>query len=158
MAEEKYYTPAPEEFHIGFEYEERGLIKRDAWKPRILTSRMLECDHYESEVKRFGTEECRVKYLDGKDIEECGWHPYSKVDGWYVKKHKGYDTYLYLIPTKFHGLNGENSWMIETDVIKLDEQGNIEQVLPGKRTLYDGKIYNKSELRWIMDRLNIKPE
>jgi hypothetical protein len=93
MGKQKHYTPALEEFHIGFKFEylasggkllkdhpdnwerwERSVVDKD-WFDRILE------DFEENDVGLMDTEEVikyRVKYLDQQDIEELGWIPDEK--------------------------------------------------------------------------------
>ncbi len=69
---DKYYTPSIEEFHIGFEYEEKYDSKN--WDKREFI--------YSEHIDSYG-EDClddfiiegivRVKYLDKEDIESLGF-------------------------------------------------------------------------------------
>lgn len=76
--ENKYYTPSPSEFSIGFEYEafilsSNGSYLEESWLK-------IEADRYDIEVmfddafkKDDFSEKYRVKYLDREDIESFGW-------------------------------------------------------------------------------------
>ena len=69
MEEAKYYTPAIEEFHIGFEIETLDLYGN--WVKETCNWGSLDCacDDHEHNVDDFKNE-YRVKYLDSDDITD----------------------------------------------------------------------------------------
>lgn len=73
-----YYTPSIDEFHVGFEYEQKPFNKE--WEE--YTRQFTYPEGIHNYTKIHGTEalekplekECvRVKYLDGKDVRELGF-------------------------------------------------------------------------------------
>jgi hypothetical protein len=73
--ENKYYTPAIEEFHVGFEYE---ILHNNEWKKTSVFNNSCGGDII-FEIKNMGhwdvVSKPRVKYLDKEDIESLGWRP-----------------------------------------------------------------------------------
>jgi hypothetical protein len=75
--ENKYYTPAIEEFYSGFEYE--YLNNKNQWVKSNEFSNDFEYEdnpHYEVQ-KRCDLKTVRVKYLDQQDIESLGFITYD---------------------------------------------------------------------------------
>lgn len=81
----KYYKPDLEEFHVGFEYEERvndSLGKQtDNWAKSVWTENHNFSDLFDIEVtdneitKIYVPNSVRVKYLDREDIESLNFLP-----------------------------------------------------------------------------------
>ena len=71
----KYYTPKIEEFHVGFEYEEKssGLWTKQVYNELSpILNKKLEDDYgvlYDTIQDYINQEIIRVKYLDQEDIE-----------------------------------------------------------------------------------------
>lgn len=151
--ENKYYTPLDEEFHIGFEYEalqdERSPNNNSSWsKCDILTPEELE--HVGRNLWK-NYSELRVKYLDKEDIESLGFEEYDI--NWFRKKiFEEYPGYYYIVPTTFYG---NNSYIIDTDIIIVDIEGKYER-LGNRERLFSGVIKNKSELNILLKQLRIK--
>lgn len=135
---EKYYTPAIEEFHVGFEFEVNTAKEENDgryWFPAKISSDVL------SE----GTDlidlpsNVRVKYLDRKDIESLGWKPTIITDGhtnWTVfEKQPTADLSIYL--------------EIKNGTVKIWTNDLF-------KNLFSGIIQNKSELKKLMQQLNIQ--
>lgn len=61
----KYYTPGVEEFHVGFDYQER--VENNIWKNKMYETvdDFNLCYH--------NNQHTRVKYLDKEDIESLGF-------------------------------------------------------------------------------------
>lgn len=80
---DKYYTPEIEEFHIGFEYEVKGL---KVWGKKTVSSSqdILEME----ELMMRSLSPYRVKYLNKEDIESLGWICQMKANSVYFKKGK----------------------------------------------------------------------
>jgi hypothetical protein len=149
----RYYVPSIEEFHVGFEYEMKDIaddLVSETWRKLILDN-----PYDMSTIERYldTTSDIRVKYLDREDIEKLGWRQYGDFDNWFCKKVRGYEAYYYLTPTTFHG---QNSWMIEFDIIVLDIEGKVEKIYKKQDTLFDGKIKNKSELKKLFKMIQIQ--
>lgn len=127
--ENKYYTPEISEFHVGFEYEERHLGKqyRDLYVQRELTTLIFIHDSW-----RFGTDECRVKYLDSEDIQSLGFS-----EGPYFKKGRENDL------VQIYNIESTDVWIIDT----FTENTRCQ--------LFKGVIKNKSELKKLLLQLEI---
>lgn len=141
--EEKYYTPTIEEIHVGFEYEWQFGDKWDTKRICCLTDIDNGLNGY-IESKRI-----RVKYLDNKDIQECGWLFagkgvrlfYKGPESWFNKT----------IPSGDSGRYWE---------FKLEWDPNFKSVIITTKTnsnewekFFEGKINNKWELRTIKHSL-----
>lgn len=139
--ENKYYTPELHEFHIGFQYEAKSngnyvyINKHDEpnWKLQTFSGGFLndegsEVDAIEKELKN---NNIRVKHLDREDIESFGF-----------VKHKTIDNYWKL---NEHVLRLKNSKIS----IYIYDEYTID------RLIFEGTIKNKSELRKLMQQLNI---
>lgn len=132
----KYYTPAIEEFHIGFEFEYKSKnddwdkIDYDNWMHPREDKYLKHCT--ESELLRsfnfidqcIKRNELRVKYLDGEDISNSNW-----IDG-----------YLGIIEILEYRNTGT--------VLKITNRDGI--------VVFYGVIKNKSELKRLLQQLNIK--
>lgn len=124
--ENRYYTPALEEFHIGFEYEQK--IDQENWKYRLIEGRY---DLFDACMNI-----SRVKYLDQSDIESLGF------------EHKQY------VPERNICLNFEyKEWYLN---YWFGEIPNVEIGRDGYDDGFFGKCKNKSELKRILNQLNIK--
>ena len=124
--ENRYYTPALEEFHIGFEYEQK--IGEDNWEYRKIKDRY---DLFDACMNI-----ARVKYLDQSDIESLGF------------EHKQY------VPERNICLNFEyKEWYLN---YWFGEIPNVEIRRDGYDDGFFGKCKNKSELKRILNQLNIK--
>lgn len=148
----KYYTPDREELHYGFEYEFRPRIPEgmmshveqkftyvDWWKKQTIGEEgktlieKLENHQYPyhlSDVLQYLRDGAvRVKHLDKEDIESLGW------------KQMG---------VRHYENSNKNSLIIHPDgkiIILVSSHGTC---------LFDGKIRNKSELKKIMQQIDIK--
>ena len=75
MEDKKYYTPEIEEFCEGFEYE--YSYKGGEWVKEKFSINSGDTDCMAGDWYEFSPNcpqtECRVKYLDKDDLEECGW-------------------------------------------------------------------------------------
>lgn len=124
--ENRYYTPALEEFHIGFEYEQK--IDQENWKYRLIEGRY---DLFDACMNI-----SRVKYLDQSDIESFGF------------EHKQY------VPERNICLNFEyKEWYLN---YWFGEIPNVEIGRDGYDDGFFGKCKNKSELKRILNQLDIK--
>jgi len=149
MENDKYYTPEIEEFHVGFEYEYRGVLAGD-WE-NITTEQedfSIMFDDFEHEMDGKFNELYRVKKLDQEDIESLGWKRQTQ----YAES--------YVIFENKDSVDNKTDWMISYD--KTDNRAVIEQVRwsPSgmgwkKREVFVGTIKNKSELRRLMKQLGI---
>ena len=140
--ESKYYTPSIEEFHVGFEYEQ--LEASDTANGPELELSWVKKQVYHGfgcfDEDRWALEEneIRVKYLDKQDIEELGfklmWSEYNELS--LVKNNT-------LIQLR------ESNYM---EIFNNNIQDKFKSVL------FRGKIKNKSELKQLLEMLNISYE
>jgi hypothetical protein len=124
----KYYTPTIEEFHIGFEYELQAYDTK-------------EWEYYQIEDKHDLFDACteitRVKCLDQSDIESFGFvHKQYAGDGKYVLNFECREWHL-------------NFWHNSSNPL-------IEIGRDGYDDGFFGKCKNKSELKRIINQLDIK--
>lgn len=137
--ENKYYTPSIEEFFVGFECEWQSKIRQESWNKQICDVDLVNIayDSFEhSDIEEPFNEQFRVKYLDSSDIEELGFvlEPYFKdVD--YFGYRKG-NIRLYLL---------------ENDRIEITTEDKKFEAY-----YFLGVIKNKSELKKVLNMLNIK--
>lgn len=129
---EKYYIPSLEEFHIGFKYEEKilgrwGEVEYEPDDTCLVGDIIYDIDN----------ETVRIKYLDKEDIESLGWKFFNIC---YHKFGKGDKYNLF-----YSGLNNGIDEFCITE--------SIEGKSP--KTLFDGKVKNKSELKRLMIQLSI---
>ncbi len=129
----KYYTPDIEEFYVGFEYEELVSMKGGSAVP--------EKEHHETWKKVVATKShliigfsewpwiTRVKYLDKRDLEDLGF--IEEPCGSYFEK-------------------GE--YQLYRDIHPIH---NITIYADYPRTIFQGTIKNKSELKQILKMLGI---
>lgn len=156
--ERKYYTPTLEEFTVGFEYEclsgfMDGTVKTNddfnnaTWTTRKATIGELVYIERALTGKNAQNGLCgiRVPYLSKEDIEECGWK-YSKVDAGttlHFFNFKASDmTYCMDFDPDFRG----KIWLRIYDIA-----GDFEEM-----NFFSGTIKNKSQLKQLMNWLNIK--
>lgn len=161
IPEPRYYTPSIEEFHVGFEYEEFHDRERyklindnlNKWNKKVYTGIGL---HYgQQNQEKVWKAECfldgehkkdfRVKYLDREDIESLGWEP-DFERAWCIK---GSDRHM--------------CFYIENDIAAMTYRIDKGLVTIRNKDQYSGvtleaatyKIKNKSELKKLMQQLNI---
>lgn len=155
MKEPKYYTPAIEEFHIGFEFEfETGI---NGWKKFILQNDRVDSTF--KNVRDFSSQ-FRVKVLDEEDIESLefkkrlnnqwiGWNDYilETISG----------EYGYFLTCTLHVPRMDGLYKIYVHRHLNNEKNDIEtQLKNGESELvFKGKITNKSELKKTLKQLNI---
>lgn len=135
--ENKYYTPSIEEFHIGFEFEMKNRQSKNGFANHVFT-KDYDLERTDCVLKDILTErntknpslfEIRVKYLDHEDIISLGW---KEIGGKYFIKKENIKIWL--------TLHDDNT-------IKIEEEFDDKK--------FDGKIKNKSELKKLMQMLDI---
>lgn len=133
----KYYTPTIEEFHVGFEYEEKFQTKNE-WRKTILE----DVDDFKRMEVNVNDNDRRVKYLDREDIESLGFEVTNDVNGGlhpsydrFFKEGKSMD-YIALY-------NYADQWL----TIHSDGEPNDIR--------FYGIIKNKSELKRILKQIGI---
>lgn len=139
---DKYYTPELKEFSIGLEYEYYVINnnKQSEWVKNTLTQHNFSPDDW---FYVFNTTN-RVKYLDETDLIELGWtkdDDYFKiVEGYYDKEDDltGFE----------YNLRIDNFGLYITEYrISYGEAVNY---------IFQGQVKNKSEMKKLMEMLNIK--
>lgn len=145
--ENKYYTPTIDEFYVGFECESTytGFSKDFSWQKVIID----DIEYFGSIYKEDAIEsEFRVKYLDKEDIESLGFE--SLGSGWYnlirVPGKLGY--FLYVRMRVFHK-------QVTIKTYRADPKKYQNEDINEEQYLFDGTIKNKSELKKLMQQLNI---
>lgn len=156
--EKKYYTPTIEEFHVGFECEvDVAMVSGPKMEHGIAQVDEIDTGHYfeyhlcvngtrvyEGRIERF-----RVKYLDIEDIESLGW-----------KNHVHSSLFYFDIPnvTTHSGEYFLNDELIGyPDYEMVFEESNKITIRDCERdVIFCGTIRNKSELKKLMQQLQIK--
>lgn len=139
--ENKYYTPEISEFYSGFEYELLGHSGKmvpggitQKWEKLEYSLDASYLNDEDSLKELLDCEEIRVKYLDQSDIEELGFIPDPSGERYFEKEE--YQLYLNIHP-------------IHNITIYTSEYGDI-------KIIFQGTIKNKSELKKVLNMLNIK--
>lgn len=127
--EAQYYTPTIDEFHVGFEYEE---LRKDWVKLTYGGFLPKTIGEYLKEGA------IRVKHLDRQDIESLGWE-ISKIQ----RNPK---------TTCFEKSDTAFRFVLEIDIDSV----KIDAYLDFKIPMFIGSVKNKSELKKLMQMLNIK--
>ena len=142
MKNKYYYTPTIEEFYVGFEFELKDYLEYQidkdvhvlnrGWDKQVVTFDFFT----KNKLMPYFIQSTRVKYLDQSDIESLGW-----VNG------------------ETHGVSGlvfnygdkNDSWQIYPN---YDVQFYAIYSITG--IIFQGFIKNKSELKKLMQQLDIK--
>lgn len=144
---EKYYTPDISEFHVGFEFEYLLPLFRKGetpdwvnfnWKSPfglLLTERCISIGGI-----TIKTENIHVKYLDKEDIESLGWK-WSEND-----MHFEIGDYV---------LSGQYAYQ-NVEIEQYHEDWPNGGFTSWYEKKFYGKIKNKSELKKLMEQLQIK--
>lgn len=137
----KYYTPEIEEFCVGFEYE--IFQKGETYNPDVmyLMAPKEDDEWYKFKYpdpflgynldRMFKTYKIRVKYLSKEDIESLGFN--TEDNGECYNLQIGFDLY------------GLYPW-----------ENNRIHITKDMKTLFDGIIKNKSELKKLLKQLQIE--
>ncbi len=140
--ESKYYTPTIEEFHVGFEYEQKDVLTGD-WVSLVVTpasslitlATLIEYSFV------------RVKYLDKEDIKSFG---FTTTEDFKDAYHLANTMYMFkgyiIVQVKWN-----NKLLILSPNYYRDNSGNYN----GFTTHFKGDIKNKSELKVLLKQLNI---
>jgi len=161
MTKEKYYTPEMKEFHPDFKFQ---YLNANNWHDCILGKNDIdhpELRQYKDDLMKIAHAVCRVKCLDEDDINEEGFIKREK-DQWAGWNDFYLDTISgqvgYFLSATLHKPRMDNIYKIYLHR-HLAEDTKIEDKLKeGESELvFKGVIKNKSELRRIMEMLQIKP-
>ena len=139
----KYYTPTPEEFVIGAEYEyrpESDHFERYDWQKRLYDPRdfmsVYAYDDWDFELDDdLLSGRIRMRYLNAEDIESCGFHkhPYREILA------NGY--FKDLCCYKSNGI-----YVFLDSVVRIDKKE--KNGFP--HTVFNGTIKNLRELKMIL--------
>lgn len=146
---EKYYTPTIDEFHVGFEYETN--YNSDTWKEVTLTTEEAP-SLFDAYVYDAVNTEFRVKYLDIEDIESFGFVHTTSLKNYQEN---------FRITNLLRRLNEEEGDAMYNEV-RLQYAPDIHRVIIygtvtgfEEEKFFEGTIKNKSELKKILEQLNI---
>ncbi len=139
---DKYYKPKIEEFYVGFEFQYSKDLNC-IWKNEVFKEGRGLTD-YVGEIHK---DEVRVKCLDEKDIITLGFKKTNDFpDAYHLEAFVGmYKCYLII-------LDQVGRVIIKSPNYIRDGSGNYK----GFITSFSGKIKNKSELKKLMQQLDIK--
>lgn len=132
METQKYYTPTIDEFGYGFNYE---ILINERWLKEFATVETNFMQLYEQIKSKI----IRVKCLDEQDILELGWKK-ELIDKYVIN-----DKYT-LLPYYDYNFS-EREDLVR--IFKVTPQRPYDEI-------FRGNIKNKSELKKIMQMLNIK--
>lgn len=138
--EAQYYVPEISEFHVGFEYEEYNdwIEQNDnepTWNRKTIFTHNANLTALNVSLQK---NEIRVKHLDIQDIESLGWE-ISKIQ----RNPK---------TTCFEKSDTAFRFVLEIDIDSV----KIDAYLDFKIPMFIGSVKNKSELKKLMQMLNIK--
>lgn len=148
----KYYTPTIEEFHIGFEYEEITGVEGNSlvFEHRIFNNNTSFSDMEFNLKKQKSTIHYSyfVKYLDQEDIESLGF--VADKD-----RHWGYRELYILGNYSIKVMLPSREIIIQTIDKEKEPEYFGEFIIPKLKTIFEGKIKNKSELIKLLKQLGI---
>ena len=151
--EEGYYVPNIEEFHVGFEYEYLGNKSTGVtgWDKRVaFEGKGSFADNYMMQIfNALKENKIRVKYLCKEDIESI-----------VHKNTKDFHTIFKLREQYTNELCFQTYWIEEGDwldeeYIYWDTKYNTFKITHKSKALFSGTIKNKSELKKLLEQLNI---
>lgn len=122
----KYYTPELEEFHVGFEYELMDLALNMVDK-EFRSDVITHGGDIDNALEWIKTNEVRVKHLDREDIESLG----------------------------FVNLPDTNAFDKGEYQINFQDHTFVEIYDDASRSVFQGAVKNKSELKRLLKQLGI---
>ena len=164
---EKYYTPELEEFHVGFEYENKVIDldgKTIKWLPVQWTAScnmfgLFNVDFNGDKHLITVPDSVRVKYLDREDIESLGWkhsliQNYKYTDSFFKDSNPKYAQW---------SLELNDTMSMQKDGKYVSDENEINSVCikffhpddSSGQTIFYGTIKNKSELKKVLKMLGI---
>ena len=127
----KYYTPTIEDFHKGFEFE---WLHNEFVKETFAITTDDDLEIIDDEIREG---KIRVKHLDIQDIESLGWE-ISKIQ----RNPK---------TACFEKSDSAFRFVLEIDINSV----KIDAYLDFKIPMFIGSVKNKSELKKLMQMLNL---
>ena len=151
---DKYYTPQAKEFRIGFEYEYEDIIESgasDFFKGKI--EKISQIQELLNNMYVHGNM-VRVKYLDKEDVESLGFAKRQVTNCF--RDDEIEEGYVFPLTSK----NEAVLHFIEKQTVGISEHSIYDEFTENwfSQDLFFGKIKNKSELKKLMEQLNIKSE
>lgn len=143
--EPKYYVPEISEFFVGFEYEEENDLEDNVW-----IKRTLDFSYDWLEIHKDFANDKRVKYLDSSDIESI-IHENAKDYHTIFKLRSSYEDELI-----FQTYWVEENEFLDEEYIYWDIKYDQIKITHKSKTLFCGKIKNKSMLQQVLKMLDIK--
>ena len=141
---DKYYTPEIEEFHVGFECEQKLLEEGAEWKPiRIHCLEMIT--HVSSCA--------RVKYLDQEDIESLGFTEETDPEKAFCSQWGGSSTLFY---KKYYDESRKKElyhWIRCSGSYDGSFQPGDKGVFMMMSQDFRGWVKNKSELKRVLKQI-----
>lgn len=146
MEIEKYYVPAIEEFHVGFDIE---CNVKGEWIPLKYMQNFKSGNGSPTILETYSIlQNIRVKYLDREDIESFGFKNKEDVSS---------------ISNEVFMLSKSNGGFNDTTIYKLSKSGNILSIKfkietswgGGEGQCFYGTIKNKSEFSRLLKQLSI---
>lgn len=128
MEESKYYKPEIQEFHPGFEFEEES-VSGLMYNKKIFRFNWFNLQ--KEIVEGLDSNKIRVKHLDREDIESLGWK-FTNVN------------------SEYFSLNGFNLTHRGSNYYTIYEDKGADEYS------FRGHIKNKSELKRLMQQINIE--
>lgn len=128
---EKYYTPDINEFAIGLECEIKKIAGREiTWEPTVINERNIGWIISKFKSVKMDGPQIRIKYLDSDDIHSCGFETQG---------------------------NGNRLWKNAKNYSLVHNPGGVVVIEDdADDCLFYGKIKNKSELKKLLQMLEIK--
>jgi len=133
----KYYTPAIEEFHVGFECQ---VVQEGQW----ITVMPFESGTLAYVERSLNEDSCRVKYLDRDDIESFGFE-FQELKWNKVSEERTFKSAKYTI--LFFGFY--------TTTVNTHLKGRLTIYSEQEDILFDGRVKNKSELKRILTQTGV---
>ena len=141
-----YYTPTIEEFHVGFEYESLFKLEdRDYWKKNNFDYHSPNILELKDIIKKGLV---RVKYLDKEDIESLEFRLIKDYSVEQVYQSKIVNNTWYELD-----IDDKEEYPYLITITKWED--NLLTKMSDSKTLFCGKIKNKSELKQLLKQLNI---
>ena len=151
MEESKYYQPNIKEFRVGFEYERMNGDKWEKAEFGEIDGYRTFARGYENEFEEIATgiRSVRVKLLDSEDIESI-IHVNNQDFSTKFKLRNSYENELV-----FQTYWIEENEFLDEEYIYWDIKYNQIKITHKSKTLFWGKIKNKSELEVLLSQLGI---
>ena len=156
---DRYYTPSIEEFHIGFEFEEKpkGCTEFEGWVKQTIHKGGSSIENH------FNSSKLRVKYLDQEDIESLGFIKYTNNSvGENINVVKTINSIEFDLQNikAFHKAVGSRAIMakgFDIDILLNVDTNTVHifDITKDKYPIFKGTIKNKSELKKVLKMLNI---